>query len=49
MALVNITPSATTINIPIQVTGNTQPGDGRTYTVAVKAVSAVSSATPTGY
>ncbi|GLH96567.1 alpha/beta hydrolase family protein [Phytohabitans aurantiacus] len=40
--LVTITPGATTINIPIQVTGNTTAGDGRTYIVAVKAVSGVS-------
>ncbi|MCW6007386.1 hypothetical protein K1W54_22985 [Micromonospora sp. CPCC 205371] len=40
--IVTITPGATTISIPIQVTGNTQPADGRTYVVAVKAVSRAS-------
>jgi hypothetical protein len=40
--VVTIPPGSTTISIPIQVTGNTQPGDGRTYVVAVKAVSGAS-------
>jgi hypothetical protein len=40
--VVTIPPGSTTITIPIQVTGNTQPGDGRTYRVAAKAVSGAS-------
>jgi hypothetical protein len=40
--VVNIAPGSTTITIPIQVVGNTQPGDGRTYQVAVKAISGAS-------
>jgi hypothetical protein len=40
--VVTVPPGSTTISIPIQVTGNTQPGDGRTYVVAVKAVSGAS-------
>ncbi len=37
--VVAVPPGSTTISIPIQVTGNTQAGDGRTYLVAVKAIS----------
>ncbi len=36
--LVSVPSGATTIDIPIAVTGNTTPGDGRTYVVGVKAV-----------
>jgi hypothetical protein len=36
--LVTVPSGSTTIDIPIAVTGNTTPGDGRTYVVAVKAV-----------
>jgi hypothetical protein len=39
--LVSVPSGATTIAIPIAVTGNTQPGDGRSYVVAVKAVRGV--------
>ncbi|HYN96459.1 MAG TPA: hypothetical protein VES42_21670 [Pilimelia sp.] len=39
--LVNVSPGSTTISIPIPVTGNTQPGDGRTYVVAARAVRGV--------
>jgi hypothetical protein len=41
-SVVAVPPGSTTISIPIQVTGNTQPGDGRRYLVAVKAVRAAS-------
>jgi hypothetical protein len=41
-SVVAVPPGSTTIAIPIQVTGNTQAGDGRTYIVAVKAVSGAS-------
>ncbi len=37
-SVVAVPPGSTTISIPIQVAGNTQPGDGRSYLVAVKAV-----------
>jgi hypothetical protein len=37
-SLVTIAPGNTTIPISIPVAGNTQPGDGRRYVVAVKAV-----------
>jgi hypothetical protein len=37
-SVVAVPAGGTTISIPIQVTGNTQPGDGRSYLVAVKAV-----------
>ncbi|MFD0972936.1 alpha/beta hydrolase [Plantactinospora endophytica] len=40
--VVSVAPGSTTIAIPIAVTGNTQPGDGRVYVVAVKAVQGVS-------
>ncbi|MEJ3746146.1 hypothetical protein WEI85_23015 [Actinomycetes bacterium KLBMP 9797] len=40
--VVTISPGSTTISIPIQVTGNTQPGDGRKYVVAAKAVNGAS-------
>ncbi|MGN9908931.1 alpha/beta hydrolase family protein [Phytohabitans sp. LJ34] len=40
--VVTVPPGSTTIPIPIQVTGDTQPGDGRTYVVAAKAVSGAS-------
>jgi hypothetical protein len=40
--VVTVASGSTTIPIPIPVTGNTQPGDGRTYLVAVKAVQGVS-------
>ncbi|MGX7672926.1 hypothetical protein [Plantactinospora sp. DSM 117369] len=41
-SVLTVTPGSTTIAIPIAVTGNTQPGDGRRYVVAVKAVQGVS-------
>ncbi|MDG4786969.1 hypothetical protein O7626_13690 [Micromonospora sp. WMMD1102] len=41
-SLVNVTSGSTTIAVPVPVTGNTQPGDGRRYVVAVKAVQGVS-------
>ncbi|GAA4732293.1 hypothetical protein Prum_096870 [Phytohabitans rumicis] len=37
-SVVSVPPGSTTIAIPIQVTGNTQAGDTRSYVVAVKAV-----------
>lgn len=40
-SVVTVSTGSTTISIPIPVTGNTQPGDGRTYVVAVKAVRGV--------
>jgi hypothetical protein len=40
-SVVTVPAGATTISIPIQVTGNVQAGDGRTYVVAVKAISGV--------
>lgn len=40
-SVVTIVSGSTTISIPIAVTGNTQPGDGRTYLVAVKAIQGV--------
>ena len=40
-SVVAVPSGATTISIPIQVTGNVQAGDGRTYVVAVKAISGV--------
>ena len=39
--VVSIPSGSTTIAVPIAVTGNTQPGDGRSYVVAVKAVRGV--------
>ncbi|MGN9911236.1 alpha/beta hydrolase family protein [Phytohabitans sp. LJ34] len=41
-SVVPVPPGSTSIAIPIQVTGNTQPGDGRTYIVAAKAISGAS-------
>lgn len=40
-SVVSVASGSTSISIPIPVTGNTQPGDGRTYLVAVKAVQGV--------
>ncbi|MDG4832941.1 hypothetical protein O7627_27070 [Solwaraspora sp. WMMD1047] len=40
-SVVTIGSGSTTVPIPIPVTGNTQPGDGRTYLVAVKAIQGV--------
>lgn len=37
-SVVSVPSGSTTISIPVAVTGNTTPGDGRTYLVAVKAV-----------
>jgi hypothetical protein len=37
-SVVTVTPGSTSIPISIPVTGNTQPGDGRTYVVAVTPV-----------
>ena len=41
-SVATVSPGSTSIAIPIAVTGNTQPGDGRTYLVAVKAINGVS-------
>lgn len=40
-SIVTVPSGSTSISVPIAVTGNTQPGDGRTYIVAVKAVQGV--------
>jgi len=40
-SVATVSPGSTSIAIPIAVTGNTQPGDGRTYLVAVKAINGV--------
>jgi hypothetical protein len=40
--VVSVPPGSTTIAVPVAVTGNTQPGDGRTYIVAAKAISGAS-------
>ena len=41
-SLVTVPSGSTAISVPIPVTGNTTPGDGRSYLVAVKAVRGVS-------
>jgi hypothetical protein len=46
--LVTVSRGSTTISIPISVTGNTEPGDGRTYDVAVKAIRGVLVGDPFG-